>query len=1138
MERLFTDPSKRIYALYGNTGDYLCTPQLRELDLSSWLLAHLKSLGYRRVVYYSPRKKIHFLDAESARLAHGDPNAMEPSVSRPGSGAAVGKIKAGPLGLARLPRTRPNSAPDSAPAEPSRSDADIRWDLGAMNDAQAISALDRMLCEPLPTALIFQNGEDLLDKLDADAVRHWDDAFGDWGGTRLPSTSRNLAALIFRDAIDLSADRLPRLGKLLLVGDPARPSGDRTFRVGPARQDEVANLLHRLRLRGDIGWTPAQIARHSLGLAQRLIPDTISDGVKSLGTLSHEVRAMSAPPASDQDPWTQLRRAPGLAARVEQPLQALVNNAREKLARHATPSMARGPLDIERLTIQQRPAADRLANLHLALLGSPGTGKTTLARWVARIYRDEGILTSGHLVEVSASQLIEEHIGGTAKRTAEAVSRALGGVLFIDEAYSLSSNQFGAEAVTELVQAMTQYNGQFAVIIAGYTEQINDFIEGPDANPGLRRRFPVDNRWTLTNYDPSELYAIFCHLLTQEEREQDEELQAELPGAFVQWHKAQDPKSFGNAGEVKNLVDTLARAAGERRLIGKHDFAALPGWRQSLGLQPLPSVAELLRPLDKMVGLEGVRDKLEAMCHTLHMAMRRTGSLAGHAPGHYLFTGNPGTGKTTVARIMGAMLYELGLLNKGHLHELSAHRLVGEHVGDAEKTMREALRCAQDGVLFIDEAHQLALQGHQQGQSALRVLVPEMENRRQQLCVILAGYPNELKQLLATDPGLLSRCQEIAFADYTAPELHEIAVRMLAEREMQLSEGASEQLLRLLAYLYAKRDEHFGNARDVRNLIDREILPSQARRLQADLGIPRGDPRLSTIECEDIPGRADFDPAQWDDAVTGRGITDIARVLAELDGLVGLAPVKTAIRSLTDTLAVQQRRGRGTLAPGHYAFSGNPGTGKTTVARIMGDVFRALGLLARGHVEEVKREDLVGRYQGDAENNMKERIAAALDGVLFVDEAYQLAADEHDIYGRRALETLLASMENHRDRLCVILAGYPNEMQRLLSTNPGFKRRINNMIDFPDYSSEELLAIARGELAKQDFHLTEEATAALAAHLQSWDTRRGRADFGNAGDVRNLVGAIIMRQSGRLRPRIDQVTDEELSSIIEEDVPK
>ena len=1210
MERLFTDPSKRVYALYGNTGDYFCTPQLRELDLSGWLLLHLKSLGYRRLVFYSPRKKIHFLDAESARLARAEPStAASPAAARPVAAStpaagtatdspyaippkaagpdrvnpasadraadhrastnspgvspsspssaptAPARLRAGPLGFARLPRGRPSAAPIPpvtatpastipAPSSPSPSDCSpslaapaLRWDFGAMSDAQAISALDRMLGEPLPTALIFQNGEDLFDMLDADAVRHWDNTLGDWTGTRLPSTSRNLAVLLFRDEIDLSRERLPRLRKHLFGEGAERPLSDRSLRVGTARQDEVTSLLHRLRLLGEIRWTPLQISRYSLTLAQGLIPENITDGITSLGTLSHQVRAHSTPVPATADPWTQLRQTPGLAKRVEQPLRDLVRDARAKLARHGPPPRRPGTLDIARLSSPRQPAADQLANLHLALLGSPGTGKTTLARLVARLYRDEGILTSGHLVEVSASQLIEEHIGGTAKRTAEAVARALGGVLFIDEAYSLASNPFGAEALAELVKAMTDYNGQFAVIIAGYTRQVTDLLDGPDANPGLRRRFPAANRWTLGNYDPAELLQIFRYLLAREGRELDEALSAALPPAFAHWHQAQDPERFGNAGEVKNLVEYLTRTAGDRHLIGKADFVGLPGWRQALGLQPLPSVDELLRPLDGLVGLGGVRQQLAALCRNLHLTQRRIGSLAGQAPGHYLFTGNPGTGKTTVARIMAAMLHQLGLLNQGQLHEVSAHQLIGQHVGDAERNMTEALRRAREGVLFIDEAHQLVSTGHSQGQSALRVLVPEMENRRQQLCIILAGYPTELQQLLATDPGLESRCQAIRFDDYPPAELHQIASAMLAEHRMRLSPAAAEQLLRLLAFLYANRQPGFGNARAVRNLLEREILPAQAARLHGDLSIPAGDPRLFTIEPEDLPGRPGFDPAHWDDAVSGQGTTDIDRVLVRLDRLVGLVPVKTAIRELADTLALQQRRGKVALAPGHYVFSGNPGTGKTTVARLMGEVFRALGLLARGHVVEVKREDLVGRYQGDAETNMKERIESALDGILFVDEAYQLAADEHDIYGRRALETLLASMENHRDRLCVILAGYPHEMRHLLSANPGFQRRLNQVIDFPDYSAAELLEIALGQFAAQDYHLTPAAITALATHLQGWDARRCRPDFGNAGDARNLVGTIIKRQAGRIRPRLAEVTEEALGLITAEDVP-
>lgn len=1133
MDRLFMDPSRRVYALYGNTGDYFYTPQLRELEASTWLLVHLKSLGYQRITYYSPNKKIHFLDVDSARLARSeqatsaDSAASSPSASvrRPPP-----ELKAGPMGFARMRGHRPVRALEPPPVDT----GDIRLDFGAMTDAQAISALDRMMREAVTTALVFQNGEDLFSMLDQDALRHWDNTLGEWVGSRLSATSRNLAILIFRDEVAITHERLPRLRKHLFGTQEHQPLSDRSFRVGPARQDEVKYLLHRLRLQKQIDWTPLQIDRQSFSLAQSLIPESMSEGIKSMSTLAHEVCAQRPQMLQDQEPWAQLRQRPNLADRVEEKLHGLVKEAKSRLARHRPVSSTRDPHQTERLSITLQPDADKLANLHLALLGSPGTGKTTLARLIARIYRAEGILSSGHLVEVKASNLIEDHVGGTAKRTAEAISRAMGGILFIDEAYGLVSNQFGPESITELVKAMTDHNGQFAVIVAGYTWEITDLIEGPKANPGLRRRFPKDNRWELRNYGPEELHQIFIHMLKVEGYDQDDELRGQLHAAFAQWVKSQDPERFGNAGEVKNLFAALTRRAGDRRILCRQDFAELPGWRQYLGLQPLPSVTELLQPLDELVGLQGVRTQLEDLCHGLHAEMRRTGSLAGHPPGHYAFIGNAGTGKTVVARLMGRMLHDLGLLNKAHVHEISASQFVGSHVGEAEQEMREALRRAQDGILFIDEAHQLRAQG----QGALNVLVPEMENRRQQLCVILAGYPDEMRQLLAGDQGLESRLRLIQFDDYGSRELQSIAIDMLTAKHLRIRADASDRLRRLLAFLHANRTPGFGNARTVRELIDREILPAQARRIALDPAIPAGDARLFEIEPADIPTRPGFLPEDWEAAVTGQAMTDLDRILQDLDQMIGLREVKEAIGTLANTLAVQQRRGKGRVDAGHYLFSGHPGTGKTTVARLMGRIFRALGLLTKGHVVEVKREDLIGRFQGDAEANTKEKIQEALDGVLFIDEAYQLVGDEHDIYGRRVIETLLANMENYRHQLCVILAGYPDDMRRLLGSNPGFSRRFKHRIDFPDYSADELRQIALAMFAEQDYRLTEAAIVALSDHLQGWDQYRGQRHFGNAGDVRNLIGNVIARQSTRLRPQLDRLTDDQLSIIDSDDIPK
>ncbi|SDX01549.1 AAA family ATPase [Thiocapsa roseopersicina] len=840
MGRLFENPAPRVFALYGNTGDHFYTPQLRELDLTTWLWGYLQSLGYQRVVLFSPDRKLHFLDEQSARLAEFGTAAHEQRAAPP-------RRLSGPLGGARL-RGRPNAA--AGPASPPP--AQVRWDYGQMTDEQAGAWLNRLMLESVATAILIQNGEDLFSRLDDDAVRLWDARLGDWTGARLPPVSRNIAVLIFRGEITVATERFPRLrAHLFGANNAAQPLPDLAFRIGTARPDEVGALLHRLRLLGQLRWSPRQIADRTAAVARALVPAQDGGGLRSMAWLIHQVATLDL--AAEPDHWAALDAIPSLARQVKDRLRALVEHARERRATAGPPPATRGPYDIGRLTPTPPARPDDLANLHLALLGSPGTGKTTLARLVAAIYRQEGLLATGHLVEVTARNLIEEHVGGTAKRTAEAIGRALGGVLFIDEAYSLKDNAFGKEAIAELVQAMTNHNGEFAVIIAGYTDPIIQLIEGRDANPGLARRFPGGNRWTLANYRPEELHDIFGQMLARQGREPDTALHEALPGAFALWHQAQDAERFGNAGEVRNLVEALMQRAGPRRVIVREDFATLPAWDQYLSLRPVPTLDEVLRPLDALIGLVSVKD---------------------------------------------------------------------------------------------------------------------------------------------------------------------------------------------------------------------------------------------------------------------------------------------AVRGLADTLAVQQRRGRTDLVPGHYLFQGNPGTGKTTVARIMGEIFNTVGLLARGHVVEVKREDLVGRYQGDAETNTKEQISRALDGVLFIDEAYQLAADNHDAYGRRAFETLLASMENHRARLCVILAGYPAEMQRLIRTNPGFESRLDSIIDFPDYDAAELLAMAERLFTAQELRLTDTAVAALSAHLRGWDARRGQPDFGNGRDVRKLVDSVVNRQAQRVRPLLNQLSDAELALIDTADIPE
>ncbi|TIW22433.1 MAG: CbbX protein [Mesorhizobium sp.] len=263
-------------------------------------------------------------------------------------------------------------------------------------------------------------------------------------------------------------------------------------------------------------------------------------------------------------------------------------------------------------------------------------------------------------------------------------------------------------------------------------------------------------------------------------------------------------------------------------------------------------------------------------------------------------------------------------------------------------------------------------------------------------------------------------------------------------------------------------------------------------------------------------------------------------VLAELDReLIGLAPVKRRIRETAALLLVERVRRRMGLAHEtptlHMSFTGNPGTGKTTVALRMADLLHRLGYIRKGHLVSVTRDDLVGQYIGHTAPKTKEILKKAMGGVLFIDEAYYLYRLENERdYGQEAIEILLQVMENQRDDLVVILAGYTQRMDRFFESNPGFRSRIAHHIDFPDYSDDELLGIAEQMLDQQNYLFDTKATAAMADYIAR---RRAQPHFANARSIRNALDRARLRQANRLFESAKGPLDAKaLSTISAEDI--
>ncbi|RAY11695.1 hypothetical protein DPM19_29175 [Actinomadura craniellae] len=756
--------------------------------------------------------------------------------------------------------------------------------------------------------------------------------------------------------------------------------------------------------------------------------------------------------------------------------------------------------------------------VRLLIAGPEGTGKGTAVEVLERALVERGAVREALWIsdQLFPSLTVSEAVLWLQTRVRECTEGRM--LLVVDDLDRLAGYERCGAAVVEELRRLVARSPRLDVVLLCRPGGDGRLLH---ANPALLRSLRVVRTREFVEDDYARL---FGRAVARHGGGVDRDV-AQVAGVLLT--RTPPLLNLRNARLVEYLADQCAAAARHRTgRDGPYEvtMADLP---QRLGPETAAD-ADPMAELAGCVGIEPVKQEVRLLVAEAKAArLRREAGMAVAArPRHLVFTGNRGTGKTKVARILGRVYAEVGALSTGHLEEVDRADLVGDYSSESGHKVRRAVERALGGVLFVDDAHRLDPAESPHGREAVGALIAAIQARPEDLLVVLAGPENEINGLLKSQAELAAFFPRIVrFPDLSEDELVAVFAAKAADAGFALADGVLDKVRSLVHS--TPRDRGFGNARLMINLLDRAVA-MQGRRVLEDDRVDE-DESLDELLLEDIPG-----------TLAGTGPVELPHdPLTEIERLVGLAPVKKEVRLLVaEARAEQMRRDAGIpIAPPtrHMVFTGSPGTAKTTVARLVAAVYARLGLLSSGHLVEVSRGDLVAEYVGQTAPKVRAAVERALGGVLFVDEAYSLTAagDDRRDFGYEAIAELLRLMEEHRADLVVIVAGYAAEMERFLAFNPGLASRFPTVLEFPDYTDDELVTIFEFMAAEAGFTLADGVLGKVRRILAALD--RG-ASFGNARLMRNLLARSVALQAHRITG-LPETAHEEVRLLRPEDLP-
>ncbi|KAI1436113.1 P-loop containing nucleoside triphosphate hydrolase protein [Xylaria sp. CBS 124048] len=776
-----------------------------------------------------------------------------------------------------------------------------------------------------------------------------------------------------------------------------------------------------------------------------------------------------------------------------------------------------------------------------SLLGNPGTGKTTVARLYGKFLSSMGVIPGSHFEETTGSRLAHDGIQG-AQAVIDTLLKKGGGVFFLDEAYQIvsSSSLGGSQVLDFLLAEIENQTGKIVFVFAGYRKQMEAFFAH---NPGIPSRIPI--RLDFQDYEDGELLRIMQHALHKKYsgrmKVQGGEGGLYMRIASRRIGRGRGREGFGNAREVHNVLSILLRRQADRLHQSRRRGACPDDFLlQKIDIiGPEPSRAISVngdwQALQKMIGLKSVKQSVQVLVDRLQTNYER--ELNEQPPINCslnrVFVGNPGTGKTTVAKLYGGILAALGLLSNGEVVVKNPADFVGGALGQSEKNTKAILEATKGKVLIIDEAYMLGSGLSETGGASdpyktavVDTIVAEVQSTSvEDRCVLLLGYQGLMEDMFQkVNPGLARRfpmSSAFVFEDYDDAELRSILDLKLKKQGFRASEVAKKACISLLGR--ARNRPNFGNAGEVDIIIDRAKERQQKR-----LSELSGPKEMDIFEPQDIdPDFNRLDQAETNVKLLFKGVVGCENVIQQLE------EYQQRVRSMK-ALDMSDAEVRSNI-PFTLLFRGPPGTGKTSTAKKMGKVYYDLGLLAEAKVVECSATDLIGQYVGQTGPKVQKKFDEGLGRVLFIDEAYRLAEDH---FAKEAMDEMVDCLtkERYMNKLLVILAGYDEDINRLMSQNPGLTSRFPETIAFshmpPRYCRDLLLQVlsARLDISQLEASLTLDGKLldlfSVLARTTSW---------GNARDVQTL-GKSIFAQTIKSTTRVvdEDVVVDVINSMIKE----